>query len=167
MLKVDGLGVSSPGAAYDRLTPLIGACGPPVSGIVTIRDIERFAAATGDRIVARDRPDGRIAAPPLMLSSVIEWGAGPGLAALRDDGTGVGREGWLPLAGLKLMGGGQDLTFHADVLSGDAFTATPRLDDVQLKSAASGPLLLLTVTTVFRDAAGRELVTCHETLIAR
>jgi hypothetical protein len=138
-----------------------------VSGTILARDIDRFATAAGDEPPMSSRADGRIPAPPLMLSSTIEWGAGPPLAELREDGTGVGREGWLPLSGLRLMGGGQDLSFHGEVLSGESFTAVPTLEDVQLREGQSGALLLLTITTVFCGGGGVELVTCRETLIAR
>lgn len=159
--------MTSPEDAYGALSALVGACGPPVHGTVLARDIKRFAAASSDELPAASRPDGRIPAPALMLSSTIEWGAGLPPESLRSDGTGVGREGWLPLAGLALMGGGQDLVFHAEVLSDQTFTAVPKLEDVQLKEGGSGPLLLLTITTVFRDDDGAELVTCRETLIGR
>jgi hypothetical protein len=153
--------------AHEQLRRLIGASGPASTGTISIRDIERFVTASGDELPTSNRADGRLPAPPLMVSSTIEWGAGPRLGDLRTDGTGVGREAWLPLEGLRLMGGGQDLTFHAVVLSGEAITATPRLEDVELKRGSSGELLLLTITTVFADDAGNALVTCRETLIAR
>ena len=46
------------------------------------RDFERFAVACGDE-------DPGDVAPPLLLTSIIEWGAGPPLSALREDGTGA------------------------------------------------------------------------------
>jgi hypothetical protein len=159
--------MSSVHEAYERLVPLIGHAGEPTRGTVYARDIERFAVASGDQVPVPADQSGRIAAPPMMLTSIIECSSGPPLAALRADGTGVGREGWLPLEGLRLMGGGQDLVFHADVLSDQSFTATPMLEEVQLKDGRSGPLLLLTITTVFRDQDDRELVTCRETIIGR
>jgi hypothetical protein len=154
-------------AAYRELSAMVGTCGPRVHGTVLARDIERFAIASGDEPPDTSRADRRIVAPPLMLTSTIQWGAGLRLDDLHVDGTGLGREGWLPLAGLRLMGGGQDLHFHHDVLSDESFTADPMLADVELKDGGSGPFLLLTFTTVFRGAGGAELVTCRETLIAR
>jgi hypothetical protein len=153
--------------AYEELAALVGVCGPPVHGTVLARDIQRFAVASGDDAPETSRVDGRIVAPLLMLSSTIEWGAGRPMDELHVDGTGLGRERWLPLTGLKLMGGGQDLIFHTEVLSDESFRAVPKLEHVQLKDGGSGPLLLLIITTVFRGADGAELVTCRETLIAR
>jgi len=153
--------------AHEKLASLVGTSGPMVSGTVTDRDIARFAVACGDQAPAGSAPSAPTRAPLLMLPSVIEWGAGPALRELRPDGTGVGREGWLPLEGLRLMGGGQDLEFHADVTSGREFTAVPTLDAAQLKEGGAGQLLLLTITTVFRDEDGTDLLTCRDTLIGR
>jgi hypothetical protein len=153
--------------AYEELVALVGASGPPVHGTVLARDIQRFALASGDAAPEKSRADGRLLAPPLMLSSTIEWGAGLPLEELHVDGTGLGLERWLPLTGLRLMGGGQDLIFHTEVLSDESFTAVPKLEHVELKDGGSGPLLLATIMTVFRGADGAELVTCRETLIAR
>lgn len=154
--------------AYEALKAMVGASGPPYRGTVLVRDIERFAIASGDDDPAYVTDGGgRRASPPLLLSSVREWGAGSPLDELRADGTGVGGEGWLPLAGLRLMGGGQDLSFHEDVLSDQSFTAVPTLEDVQLKEGGAGALVLLVITTEYRAPEGVKLVTCRETLIAR
>jgi hypothetical protein len=146
--------------AHAELTELVGRRGPVVRGEVTRTIVERFATAAADT-------GGDGTAPELMLSSILEWGAGPPLAGLREDGTGVGREGWLPLDGLRLMGGGQDLALHAPVADGLAFEAEPALTSVTLKSGRGGDFLLLVITTEFRGPGGEPLVTCRETLIGR
>jgi acyl dehydratase len=155
------------------LLAMIGRHGPPVAGCVTARDIHRFAVACGDEDpvysseeAARDAGFAGIPAPPLMLTGTLEWGAGPPLTGLRVDGSGVGRESWLPLDGLRLMGGGQDVTFHGDVLAGTSFAGDVVLEAVQRKDGSS-PLLLLTITTEYRTVGGEPLATCRETLIAR
>jgi hypothetical protein len=132
-------------------------------GTATRTVVERFAAALGEV----DAWPADAAAPELMLSSVLEWGAGPPLTRLREDGTGVGREGWLPLAGLRLMGGGQELELHRPVPVGQEFVAEPELTAATLKPGRTGALLLLTITTEYRGAGGEPLVTCRETLIGR
>jgi acyl dehydratase len=160
--------------ALEALQALLGSEGAAVSGTVLRRDIERFARASGDEAAIHfDDDAARIAgyasvpAPPLMLSSILEWGPGPPHGELRDDGTGVGRESWLPLEELRLMGGGQDLELHRPVYDGQQFVARPRLEAVELKEGAAGALLLVTITTAFRDPDGTPLVTCRETLIGR
>jgi hypothetical protein len=162
---------SSMAAAGERLEALIGRSGPTVNGFVERRDIERFARASGE-----DSPiyygeegvdDQVIPAPPILLSAMINWGVGPALDALRPDGTGVDRERWLPLDGLRLMGAGQELEVHRQVSAGQAFAAEPTLQSVTRKSGAGGGLILLVIKTVFRAEDGSSLLTCQETLIAR
>lgn len=160
--------------AASELEGMIGHAGPQIRGSVSARDIARFALASGETSPIYSSEDAARAAgyegipcPPLMLSSVIEWGAGPALGELRADGTGVGREGWLPLDGLRLMGGGQDLDLHQPLLADAEFVAEPVLTGVERKQGGSGELILLTIETGYRTVAGEPLVTCRETLIAR
>jgi hypothetical protein len=68
---------------------------------------------------------------------------------------------------MRIMGGGQDLELHAPVTDGTRVSMELRLDGVELKQGRSGDLLLIKVTQIYRDAAGRPLVTCRETFIAR
>jgi len=160
--------------ACRELAGMVGRSGPELRGTISRRDLERFAVASGDTApiyrseqAAREAGYAGLPSPPLMLPSVIEWGAGPALAELRPDGTGVGRESWLPLDGLRLMGGGQDLVWHRPVLAGTEFVAQPVFEGVELKRSGGEPIALLTIATEFRDAAGAPLVSCEETLIAR
>ena len=153
---------------------MIGREGPQLRGRVDRRDIERFAIASQDSSpIHRDESAAAAAgyeglpSPPLLLSSILEWGAGPPIDELRADGTGVGREGWLPLANLRLMGGGQDLVLHDPVLAGTEFIATPALESIELKGASGRELLFIVIVTEFRSTDGTPLVTCRETLIAR
>jgi acyl dehydratase len=159
---------------YRELDGMIGREGPRLQGKVLARDIERYAVASGESApiyfsesAARGAGYEGIPAPPMMLSSVIEWGCGPAVGELRVDGTGVGRESWLPLDGVRLMGGGQDLVFHAPVLAGVDFYAQPALESVELKEGGAGAMVLMIITTEFRESGGEPLVTCRETLIAR
>jgi hypothetical protein len=159
---------------HGELEALIGREGPELGGTVHARDIERFTVASSDDSTIYVREEAAQAAgydgipcPPLMLTSVLEWGAGPGLGELRADGTGLGRESWLPLDGLRLMGGGQDLVLHAPVLAGTEFVAQPALESVTLKEGGTGSMVLMVIKTEFRSREGEALVTCRETLIAR
>lgn len=138
------------------------------------RSVERFARASGETnpvyfsdAAARSAGFPARPAPPLMLSSVLDWSGGPALDQLRPDGSGADKERWLPLDGLRLMGGGQSLEVHRPAMTGTAFTASTSLRDVTLKTGGSGALLLIVLVTVFHDAQGQLLLTCTETLIAR
>ena len=158
--------------AEQVLRAMVGVKGPSVEGAVTARDVHRFAVACGDddeiytsAEAARAAGYDGIPAPALMLTSTIDWDAGP-LGQLRADGSGVGREAWLPLEGLRLMGGGQDVTFHTDLLAGMGFVGVVSLDRLVRKEGA-GPLLLLTLKIEYMNLDGEPLATCLETLIAR
>ncbi|GAA4236187.1 hypothetical protein GCM10022254_45200 [Actinomadura meridiana] len=160
--------------AYERLRPLIGTSGPPTRGHVDRRDFARFALAAGDPnpiyqddVAAQGAGHPAAIAPPVFVSSVQEWGIGKPMAGLRADGTGSERTGWLPLDGLRLMGGGQDLELHEPVLDGTELTITCVLEDVVLKHGRSGPFLLLSLVTTYRKPDGTVVVTCRENPIAR
>lgn len=159
---------------HDMLDRLTGTEGPELRGSITAPAIRRFATASGetdpvyfDERVAAAAGHPALLAPPLMVSSVIEWESGPPLGALRTDGTGVARERWLPLDGHRLMGGGQDIVFHAPVYAGYEITGRPVLESAALREGASGLIVLIVLMTVFRTTGGADLLTCRETLIAR
>jgi hypothetical protein len=161
-------------SAHHQLSALVGHSGPELHGRVDQRDIERFALASGDEspiyaslVAARAAGYEDMPSPPLLLSSVIEWNAGPPLHDLRVDGTGVGRESWLPLDGLRLMGGGQDLEFHMPVGARAPRVSRPCREGGAFRAGGSGSLLLIVITTRFLDSAGVPLLTCRETLIGR
>ncbi len=147
-------------AVHARLLELVGTSGSEISGRADRRDFARFALACGEE-------DPGDVAPPMFLPSIIEWGAGPPLRELREDGTGAAHDDFLPLDGLRMMGGGQDLELGDDIVHGTEFTARPTLEDATLRQGRSGPLLLIRVRTEYRATDGRLLLTSRETLIAR
>lgn len=154
---------------YQRLRDEIGREHIERLGAIAGRDLERFAVASdvpdaGGGICG---PGGQRVAPPLFLSSVMGWGPGAPEAALATDGTSAEETRGLPLPGVRLMGAGQDLEFHAPVPEGVKVLAHTSLADVQLKRGTSGTLLIMQVLRRFTDEDGRPLVTCRESFIAR
>jgi hydroxyacyl-ACP dehydratase HTD2-like protein with hotdog domain len=145
-------------AVCERVRDHIGKVVRDDLGTITARDFQRFAVAAGDT-------PGDVA-PPLFLSSVLGWGAGPAGDALSPDGTGDEKAG-LPLDGLRLMGAGQDLDFHHPVRDGMRVVRDTSVEDVTLKQGGSGPFLIVTMLREFSDDSGTPLVTCRDTLIAR
>jgi acyl dehydratase len=143
-------------------------------GIIRKEAFQRFAIAAdnlnpiffeSDSAKAAGYSD--VIAPPLFLSAVRNWQIGPPQDSLRPDGTTSHEFAFLPLEGLRMMGGGQDLELHAPVTDGAQVSMELRLDGVEIKQGRSGPLLLIKITQTYRDSADRPLVTCRETFIAR
>ncbi|WP_170140242.1 FAS1-like dehydratase domain-containing protein [Prauserella marina] len=134
-------------------------------GVLDGRDIARFAVVTGQP--ERRDVTGAVLAPPTFLSSVMGWGAGVPDDELDGDGTAAEDTRGLPLEGVRLMGAGQELEFHAPVPAGTAVVVHTSLTDVRMKEGRTGPLLLLRILRRFTTDAGRALVTCHESFIAR
>ncbi|WP_242909505.1 FAS1-like dehydratase domain-containing protein [Actinomadura terrae] len=144
---------------YRRVLEHVGTSRREDLGRVTARDFQRFAVAAGE-------PPGAVA-PPLFPTSVLGWEAGPPQDALRPDGTTDDEMADLPLAGLRMMGAGQDIDFHAPVRDGTHIVRETSIEDVALKEGRSGPFLVVTLLRAYRDASGTPLVTSRENLIAR
>lgn len=149
---------------YERLQAELGTEHTERLGVIDRRDIARFATASH---VPTPRPGGDAVAPPLFLSSVMGWGSGPPEDELDTDGTAVAETRGLALGGVRLMGAGQDLEFHAPVRAGIPVFAHTSLADAQLKHGRSGSLLLMRILRRFTDEHGTPLLTCHESFIAR
>jgi acyl dehydratase len=143
-------------------------------GRMSAREFQRFAIACGetnpvyyDDVAARSAGFPAAIAPPLYLSSVTNWGAGPSLSELRQDGSGHSDTRDLPLDGLRLMGCGQELEFHAPVTDGTEVSVESYLSSAELKEGTSGPLLILKTTRRYLDSSGSPVAVCTETVIAR
>lgn len=152
---------------HQRLRAMIGLDHTTRLGPISRRDLNRFAVACGDPDLAAEDAEGQLVAPPLFLSSVMSWGAGAAEDLLHPDGTSVEDTRGFHLDGLRLMGAGQDLEFHSPVQEGMSVVVHTRVENVQLKSGDSGPLLILRLLRRFTDDAVGPLVTCRETFIAR
>lgn len=159
---------------YEELKRHVGKSERTDLGIVRAHDFQRFAIASDnpnpiffDDGAAKAAGYPGAIAPPLLLSAVRNWQAGPPNDSLRPDGTTSHEFAFVPLEGMRVMGGGQDLDFHAPVTDGMRVSMEMRLDGVELKQGRSGQLLLIRTTQVYRDGADQALITCRETFIAR
>jgi acyl dehydratase len=158
-----------------RLRARVGERTVLALGRMSALHFQRFALATGDanpryldEEAARAQGFPGVVAPPLLLSAVMRFDAGPPEAGLRADGASTEEElASLPLAGLRLMGAGQDLEFVEPVVDGAEVSMEVTVEDVELKRARSGPMLLIRLSRRYRDQRGVELVRCRETFFAR
>ena len=143
-------------------------------GVIRQRDFQRFAVASGDLnplyfddSFAKASGRAKISAPPLFLSRVLVWEPGPFEQSLRPDGTAGQEIAQLPVEGLRLMGGGQDLEFHRPVTDGTEVTMELATESVELKEGRSGSFLIIKLRRRYLDRDDQTLMICRETFIAR
>jgi acyl dehydratase len=160
-------------AIYEAIQKYVGRSSRRDIGHLRSIDMQRFAVAVGDDLpitmnaavaAAAGLPD--VAAPPLFLSTVMGWDAGPPESGLHADGVAPGGLADLPVGGLRLMGGGQSLEFLRPVVAGTRVVVETSVKDVELKEGRSGPLLLIQVERSF-FGDGELLLRCVETFIGR
>lgn len=159
---------------HERARRFIGYRDQLDLGEISRKDFQRFALTVGDfnplyfdEDEARAAGYQRLVVPPLYLTSVMGWGAGPAAGELREDGLAESDSFLIPIPGLRLMGGGQKIEFAGPVLEGTRVTLHRRLEDVTLRLGRSGPLVLFTVRRDYVDASGTLLASCLETFIGR
>jgi acyl dehydratase len=143
-----------------------------VIGAITALMFQRYAIAVGDlnpiyfdNAAAQAAGYPGIVAPPNFLTSVLGWQAGPAEPDLLADGTEAGIMA-PELRGLRLMGGGHELTFGQPVVPGAVVTARRKLVDLYEREAKFGSLIFAISDVVYTDQHGEHLVTCRETYIA-
>jgi acyl dehydratase len=141
-------------------------------GEITALAFQRYAIAVGDLnpiyfddAAARAAGYPGVVAPPNFLSSVLGWEAGPAENELLEDGTEP--KNLVPeIQGLRLMGGGHDLTFGQPVRPGDVITARRKLLDLYERESKMGSLTFAISEIVYTNQRGEHVVTCRETVIA-
>lgn len=119
-------------------------------GVIDALTIRRYARAVGetnqlyyDADFARENGYSDIIAPPNLMVSVLDWTPGSPNEELRHDGTeaDITMPG-VPQSGYRLMGGGEDMTFHQAVVPGQHLTLTTTLREVSLRDTRTGPMAI-------------------------
>jgi acyl dehydratase len=161
-------------AAYERAVAGVGKVQEIRIGVLDERALQRFSLVVGhtdpayaDEKAAKDLGYDGLLAAPLYLSAVLGWDTGPAESDLLADGNSTTPLGDIDVAGLRLMGGGQDLTFHEPVVAGLDVVMHAEVTAVTRKEGRSGPLLVIEVHRRYLEADGRLLVECHESFLAR
>lgn len=143
-------------------TAAVGTSTRTQIGPITARELGRFDVAVTGSMLGRDGDLAR----PLYLTSVLAWGEGPPEPDLLPDGNAADPFAGFDVAGLRLMGGGQELKFHRDIEPDMTVTVEVTLASADLKETASGHLLILVVERLYSDEDGL-LVECRETFLGR
>jgi acyl dehydratase len=146
--------------------------GEPVSTTLHAEDAERFAFAAGDEnpiyfddAAARAAGHRRRVVPP----SFLVWALEPprALEALREDGLWRATGTPVPLRVARILYGGEEWEYRADVHAGDTVTAETRLAALEEKSGGSGPFVLMTTETTYTNQAGEVVAIVRGRRIAR
>jgi hydroxyacyl-ACP dehydratase HTD2-like protein with hotdog domain len=152
-------------AALASTSEVLGRATTQELGVLDARDLQRFAVAVG--AAAEVDPGAVVEAHPLYLTAVLGWAAGPPNHELRPDGTELLATDRVPVDGLRLMGGGQELEFLESPRAGMEVQVETVLEHVEIKEGRSGRLLLMRIVRRYRTTDGVLLAVCTETLMAR
>ncbi|MGW4589318.1 FAS1-like dehydratase domain-containing protein [Amycolatopsis thermoflava] len=147
---------------YEAVRESAGAERVQSVGPLDARDAQRFTVAVRGREPAPGEP-----VHPLFLTSVLGWAAGPAEDDLRQDGLGPDDTRGLPTEDLRVMGAGQEIVVHREPEPGTPITVHTSITDARFREGHSGELLIVRVRRRFTDDSGHDLVTCHETFLAR
>lgn len=135
-------------------------------------DFQRFAVAVGDinpiyfsDDAAQEAGYPGVVAPPNYITSIIGWGAGPLEHELMDDGAPAAE---LPedLRGLRLMGGGNEITLGEPVRPGYIVSCTVTHKETFNRLSKRSELTFVVSEKVYTNQFGTVLATCTETVIA-
>jgi len=137
--------------------------------------IKRYAAAVGDaNPLYRDAEHARAAgysdvvAPPNLLAAIINWGPGAPYDRLREDGTEADTHlHGVPAAGVRVMGGGEEMTFTRPVVAGTMVTRATVIAEIDERSSSQGPMLVLRYRDHYRGSDGEALMETVRTVLLR
>jgi acyl dehydratase len=142
-----------------------------ISALVTMR----YAAAVGetnplytDAAYARSRGFPDVVAPPNFIAAVINWSPGAPYDRLREDGTEADSHlPGVPAKGVRVLGGGEEMSFAAPIVAGTSVARTTTLVEVGDRDSSQGPMLVARYRDVYRDASGAQLLHSIRTVLLR
>lgn len=154
----------------------VGREGEAVTGYpVTEHEIRRFCYAVDDsnpryvdpQYAAGTRAKG-IVAPPLFVSVPFSRLDVP-LSQLRSDGVPSELEGGImpPLGDARLMWGGLEMEFFAEVRPGDVLTLKSKVVDIHEREGKSGAMAFIVTETTYTNQRGERVAVERFTTIAR
>ena len=149
------------GLLTEEIKSQIGRAAPTVHAEVTRRDIQKYAASTGQ--TAQKYLDGDEAPPLIHMIYLLDV-----LPAdqLREDG--LVEDTLIPELPLKrIMAGSSEMAYHRPIRPGDKLTMTRRLKDIYEKQGKSGPLIFVVLEVVVETEAGEAVLEETTSLIAR
>lgn len=162
-------------SVFATLRERIGSSSAHELGEVTAMTIRRYARAAGetdpvhfDPEYARGQGLPDVVAPPNLLVGIVSWGDGGPEDALRRDGTELGEHlPGVPATGVRVMGGGEEMHFHQDVVAGTKVRQEIELVSVERKQTREGTMAVLRYQVAFTDENGEALLSSSRTVLVR
>ena len=142
------------------------------TGVVHLKEAQRFAASVGDLNplyfdddFARAQGYAGVIAPPMFLPHVLNGVSR--LDSLRVDGVPLEGGSDIPLRADRLMAGGEEYEFLSPLYPGDTIHAKTRIQNIEEKNGRSGKFVLITRETLYANQDGLAVARGHFSLIAR
>lgn len=136
----------------DKMREIIGKESEPVPHEVDNTGCRQFARAVGytdpvffDEGYARSKGYRGILAPPGFLGHPIVIPARPAPESPYQQ---------LDIPYKRVLNGGTDTEYLADICAGDALTATTKITDLTEREGRMGPMLIVSQETTFRNQDG-------------
>lgn len=135
-------------------------------GPILRRDLIRFAVVTGDTLSAARLTGGGREAPPMYLTSVLDWGAGDPREQARGDGLSPREAPYVGDHDVRIVHGGQQLRWYRPLLD-DAgeLLAERHVRGAAVRSGRAGDLAVLHLETRYSEVGRGLLTRCRETIL--
>ncbi|MFF1261245.1 MaoC family dehydratase N-terminal domain-containing protein [Streptomyces sp. NPDC058321] len=163
-----------PAELVERVRACVGDTSEPMTATVDKLMSQRYARAIGDTNplyfdaeYARSRGYEDVLVPPNFLPSYLDWSDGGPQEELRPDGTPTAEMEWIPLEGVRIMGGGEEMIFHSPLVAGVEVVLKSSLDSVDSRESRSGPMIILKIRNSYVTTDGRPIVTSIRTVLGR
>lgn len=135
-------------------------------GPIIRRDLLRFAVLTGDELFAAGLIGGGCQAPPMYLTSVLDWGTGEVGERVRADGLSPREAPHVGDHDVRVVHGGQQLRWYRPLLVGAGqLVAERHVRRAAVRSGRAGPLAVLDLETRFTEVGRGVLTRCRETIL--
>ncbi|MEV5832747.1 MaoC family dehydratase N-terminal domain-containing protein [Nocardia sp. NPDC052112] len=155
-------------AAEEQARALVGTVEHRDLGPLRAPEAVAFARACGETDPRLIDPDSvGFEVHPLYLPSLLRGPDGGVEADYRADGMFRDEVPGTDGLDVRLMAGGQNITFHHPVPLGDPIAVRRILDTVERKGRPGSEFLLLTVSKVYRTLGAGDLATVTERFIVR
>lgn len=158
----------------EQIRQHVGDTSHPIRATIDPLMSQRYARAIGetdplyfDEEYAKSKGYAGIVVPPNCLPSYMDWTDGGPEEDLRIDGTPTAEMQWIPTEGVRIMGGGEEMFFHAPLIAGTEVVLTEELEDVTARESKSGLMFVIRIRHRYRTADGELIMTSVRTVLGR